>query len=137
MTIPRMNVTSFEKVSFVMFLRKGKLKSWAMRELIAHNKESAVDIIAARTAQLTKAVTMSFVRNDIVTIKTLEPSGITMSAFLASIPIVIGTIEKSSRRRPAQALAMIAVFLDFAEKKRCARSCSTKEKSIGINSKLR
>ena len=64
-----------------------------MKYLIALIKDVAVEMIAAKIAQATRAVIEGFVIFSITVIKTLDPFGMTRPRFFAKTPKKTGLID--------------------------------------------
>ena len=93
-------------------------KSWAMLEPIALMRESAVEIIATRTADPIRAVRIGFVMVVIKVMRTLAPGAIGRLAALASMPKRMGIVQISMVAIPAKIAAFVTVFGDFVARQR-------------------
>ncbi len=93
-------------------------KSWAIFEPIAFIRESAVEIIATRTADPIKAVRIGFVILAMKVMRTLAPGAIVSPRDLASIPKRMGIVQISMVAIPARIAAFVTVFGDFVERQR-------------------
>ena len=85
---------------------KEKLKSFDKLELIALISDVAVEMIAAKIAQPTKAETKGVVSLPIVVISTLAPVGTSIPICAARIPKKTGITQTAIVQRPAKSEAL-------------------------------
>lgn len=128
-----MNDTSLDINSLRLFIGKYGPKSCTMFELIAESSEFAVDVIAAIIAQIAKIKIVLLVNVVRIGSNGLPPKGMVTLFIFASIPKNNGIPENEVKIIAAKKAEMVAVAFVLAAKKRCAKSCSIKEKNIGIN----
>lgn len=111
-------------------------KSQAILELREQRRESAVEIIAIKIAQINIVDTVGFVIVLTAEIKTLEPGSISMPNFAAIVPKKIGTNEVARSKRAEIIAAIETVFGFLAAKHLCPISCSININKRGIKSQV-
>ena len=101
-----------------------------MFELAAHSNESAVEVMAAITAQIARMKTVGEHIFSNRGISGLVPAANLIFLTFANIPKSTGMLAKDKIKALDKNAEKVAVNLFFAAKKRCAKSCSMRVNSM-------
>ena len=116
------------------FFSQANLKSPDRLELMALMREVAVEMIAARTAHPTRAVSQGVVVFAIIVMSTLPPKGTSRFVAFARQPKNTGTMHTIIVQTPARKEALETIFGEPPAKQRCPISCPINTKKRGMSS---